>query len=71
VSGALLIDSEGTSREVAAGAGLATAALQLSALLRNQQSPLSQPETALLLHWLRALASSEPVESSQSQGKTA
>jgi AcrR family transcriptional regulator len=71
VFGALLIDSAGTSREVAAGAGLATAALQLSALLRNQQSPLNEPETALLLHWLGALASSGPVDSSHSQVKSA
>ncbi|WP_431877380.1 TetR/AcrR family transcriptional regulator [Amycolatopsis sacchari] len=49
----VLVDEE---RAPAAEPAVATAALQLSALLRDAGSPLGGPETALLRHWLERLA---------------
>ncbi|MCI2415896.1 TetR/AcrR family transcriptional regulator [Saccharopolyspora sp. K220] len=52
----LLVDTEhsGSNKEP----GVSTAALQLLALLRTERSPLGEPETALLIHWLDELGRS-------------
>jgi AcrR family transcriptional regulator len=59
----LVPEHTGTRDGAPTGAGdratLVTAALQLSAILRDRPAELGEPETALLLHWLDTLAGAE------------
>jgi AcrR family transcriptional regulator len=49
----------GGAQRGGADGSLVIAALQLAAVLRNRPTGLGEPETALLLHWLDALAGTE------------
>jgi AcrR family transcriptional regulator len=54
-----LTEAETTVTSGTDGGALVTAAVQLSALLRDRPTELGAPETALLLHWLNMLAGVE------------
>ncbi|MGP4014525.1 TetR/AcrR family transcriptional regulator [Saccharopolyspora sp. 5N708] len=58
VHDSLLVNTERPAK-AASGDGVSTAALQLAAQLQGGRSPLGDPETALLVHWLDAVARSE------------
>jgi hypothetical protein len=57
---ASLLNIEPAAPRSGADTGLATAALQLSAILQTQPTDLTAAETALLRQWLATLAASHP-----------